>query len=369
MSDIDRLKYLSNQLHQGAQKFANAAQALRQQAQSLDWSTQDLASGVDAWAGAGSRSFTAAWNRYHNSTQKSATSLDNTSQALSKLAQRIDDSVQQMRTAQAMQTASTFLTVGLVVLDVVQLGLDPVTDAATVGMAGADVAVAEGADAAATAIVEADAEIASTLDEIEAGIENTTDAGDIPIDGGSEPSDITFDDGGDEEPPSTGGSGNDGGNGGDCGNGDGNSGIDDGDDSGDGGSSDNGGSSSPNKEDGNKSSNAGSGGNNNLPATTEESVTKKLSDYLLNPDHPVGRSKANWFKSALGFTRDNADKLAKQIVFDPSTAVETGVTPYGTKFNQVISIVGENGKTIDVVFAWIRNNDGIVRLVTAIPTK
>jgi hypothetical protein len=88
----------------------------------------------------------------------------------------------------------------------------------------------------------------------------------------------------------------------------------------------------------------------------------------LKPDHPVGGSKAKWFDQALGFTRENADKLAKQIVFDPAKAVETGVTQYGTKFNQVISIVGENGKTIDVTFAWIRNNDGIVRLVTGIPT-
>jgi len=110
------------------------------------------------------------------------------------------------------------------------------------------------------------------------------------------------------------------------------------------------------------------GGDKNLPTTTEESIGKKLKDYLLNPEHPVGKQKAKWFQSALGFTKDNADKLAEQIVFNPSTAVETGVTQYGTKFNQAICIVGENGKTIDVTFAWIRDNDGLVRLVTAIPT-
>jgi len=110
-------------------------------------------------------------------------------------------------------------------------------------------------------------------------------------------------------------------------------------------------------------------GGDGLPPTTEESVTRKLNDYLLNLDHPVGGLKAKWFGSALGFTRNNADKLAKQIVFDLSVAVETSITPYGTKFNQVISIVGENGKVIDVDFAWIRNNDGVVRLVTAIPAR
>jgi hypothetical protein len=93
-----------------------------------------------------------------------------------------------------------------------------------------------------------------------------------------------------------------------------------------------------------------------------------LRDYLLKLDHPSGGSKANWFKKALGFTQDNMDDLAKQIKFDPKKAIETGVTQHGTKYNQIIKITGANGKVIDVKFAWIRNNDGVVRLVTAIPT-
>ncbi|CAN5720292.1 hypothetical protein BH10ACT9_BH10ACT9_43990 [soil metagenome] len=102
---------------------------------------------------------------------------------------------------------------------------------------------------------------------------------------------------------------------------------------------------------------------------SQASVHDKLERYLLNVDHPVGGPKAKWFEQALGFTRGNADDLARQIVFDPAKAVETGVTQYGTKFNQVVPIVGANGKNIDVVFGWIRNDDGVVRLVTAIPTK
>ena len=52
-------------------------------------------------------------------------------------------------------------------------------------------------------------------------------------------------------------------------------------------------------------------------------------------------------------------------------ATVTGVT--GTwsdevTANQVITIIGANGKSIDVTFAWIRNNDGVVGLVTSIPT-
>ena len=82
-----------------------------------------------------------------------------------------------------------------------------------------------------------------------------------------------------------------------------------------------------------------------------------------------GADKARWFKKALGFTRDNADKLAKQIVFNENVAVQTQVTQHGAKYSQIISIKGANGKVTNVLFAWIKNNDGIVRLVSAIPTK
>ena len=104
---------------------------------------------------------------------------------------------------------------------------------------------------------------------------------------------------------------------------------------------------------------------------TELSVESKLANYLLNPNHAGGgASKAEWFEKALGFNLKNSEELASQIVFDAKKAVQTSVTQYGTKFNQTISIAGANGRTIDVVFAWIRNSsDNVVRLVTAIPAK
>lgn len=79
--------------------------------------------------------------------------------------------------------------------------------------------------------------------------------------------------------------------------------------------------------------------------------------------------KAKWFKDALGFTQDNLEGLAKQLQFDSSKAIQTAVTEYGTNFDQVIKIVGANGRIIDVKFGWIRNKDGVVRLVTGIPTS
>jgi len=49
--------------------------------------------------------------------------------------------------------------------------------------------------------------------------------------------------------------------------------------------------------------------------------------------------------------------------------VKTAETQDGVKYDQIISITGANGRTIDVKFGWIKNNDGVVRLVTAIPAK
>ncbi len=107
-----------------------------------------------------------------------------------------------------------------------------------------------------------------------------------------------------------------------------------------------------------------------LQRLSAESVKRKLDGHLLNPENTKGGAeKAEWFRQALGYTRENSDDLARQIVFDESKAVEFGSTQYGTQYNQVISITGENGKIIDVKFGWIRNSDGVVRLVTAIPTK
>ncbi|WP_338401291.1 VENN motif pre-toxin domain-containing protein, partial [Erwinia amylovora] len=104
-------------------------------------------------------------------------------------------------------------------------------------------------------------------------------------------------------------------------------------------------------------------------AETQASVDKKLTTYLLEKEHPVGGSKAEWFDSALGFNKANSNELAKQIVFDPAKAVKTAETQFGVKYDQVVPITGANGRTIDVKFGWIKNNDGVVRLVTAIPTK
>lgn len=103
--------------------------------------------------------------------------------------------------------------------------------------------------------------------------------------------------------------------------------------------------------------------------TTEESVRIKLERYLLNPAHPEGSDKARWFESALGFTLHNVGEIAKQLIFDETKAVPTEETPFGQKYEQIIKLTGANGRIIDVLFVWIKNTDGVTRLVTAPPPK
>jgi hypothetical protein len=86
-------------------------------------------------------------------------------------------------------------------------------------------------------------------------------------------------------------------------------------------------------------------------------------------NHPTGGPKADWFEQALGFNQDNMEQLASQIHFDENSAVFKGTTPYGDQYNSNLPITGTNGRTITVTFGWIRNLDGVVRLVTAIPTN
>ncbi len=106
-----------------------------------------------------------------------------------------------------------------------------------------------------------------------------------------------------------------------------------------------------------------------LEILSKLSVEEKVTGYLLNLEHPIGASKAVWFQRALGFTQKNASLLSKQLVFDISKATVTGVTEYGVKYSQVISVTGANGKIINVMSIWIKNEDGVTRLVTAFPAK
>ncbi|MGO6693845.1 hemagglutinin repeat-containing protein [Rhizobium johnstonii] len=98
-------------------------------------------------------------------------------------------------------------------------------------------------------------------------------------------------------------------------------------------------------------------------------LKSKLYDYLLNATHPQNQSKATWFKQALGFDQSNWKDLSLQLYFDIGAATATKTTEYGKTYEQVIPILGANGKTINTKFVFMQDNFGTVRLVTGIPTN
>ena len=81
----------------------------------------------------------------------------------------------------------------------------------------------------------------------------------------------------------------------------------------------------------------------------------KLERYLLNPAHPEGKHKGIVFKSALGFEQSDW-KMLRDSIADGLPYHETllGRTDkYGTRYNVTMPITGANGRTVDVLTAWI----------------
>lgn len=84
----------------------------------------------------------------------------------------------------------------------------------------------------------------------------------------------------------------------------------------------------------------------------------KLVSYALDPERDP--DKARVFKSALGYTKDNYRDLKDNIMAHivPEKFHEAGDNGWGMRYNQVVKLSGPNGKTANVMTAWIwRDND------------
>ncbi|WP_199883793.1 DUF6883 domain-containing protein [Anaerosinus massiliensis] len=82
---------------------------------------------------------------------------------------------------------------------------------------------------------------------------------------------------------------------------------------------------------------------------------RKLTDYALNPEHPVGGNKAKVFESALGYNKSNADALMKQVQekLPQSEAILGKADQYGQRYTVDMQITGPNGNTATVRTGWI----------------
>jgi uncharacterized protein DUF6883 len=93
-----------------------------------------------------------------------------------------------------------------------------------------------------------------------------------------------------------------------------------------------------------------------LPAGEQAVVEDvKLLDYVLNPEHPVGRHHAGLFERLLGITRVNYDVLKEQLLQAAmSVEVEPGrPSPFGDKFEMRFLVRGPLG-TRRVLAVWLR---------------
>lgn len=98
----------------------------------------------------------------------------------------------------------------------------------------------------------------------------------------------------------------------------------------------------------------------------EEKFTKYALDPVKQPD------KAKAFKEALGYTLENYQKLIKNIKnnVNESKFVIKSSDKYGTRYEQVMRLTGENGKQANVCTGWIKENENSeARLTSAYVTK
>ena len=106
-----------------------------------------------------------------------------------------------------------------------------------------------------------------------------------------------------------------------------------------------------------------------IPKATEAvAKIEKVRDYLLNLDHPEGKSKAALFES-LGYTRSRWSRLANDISTIARSAPEYSVesTAFGVKYIASGVIGLDHERTGIVLTVWIIEGDRPPRLVTAYP--
>lgn len=95
---------------------------------------------------------------------------------------------------------------------------------------------------------------------------------------------------------------------------------------------------------------------------------EKLTEYSLNPDKAPDKAKV--FKDALGYTLDNYEELLNNIDehFDADKLEERGDSGYGMRYQQIMQLNGPNGKSANVLTAWIEDGEDI-RLTSVYVTK
>jgi hypothetical protein len=97
---------------------------------------------------------------------------------------------------------------------------------------------------------------------------------------------------------------------------------------------------------------------------------EKLTGYLLSLAHPVGRSKAVFFRS-LGYDENNVELLVAglTVIAADNEVAEIETTEFGIKYAVEGPLVTPSGVTTILRTVWIvRSGEVSPRFVTAYPT-
>lgn len=130
----------THEARQAAHQFNMMDQALRDNEHHLMGLISDLLVDPSAWAGPAAQQFESAWQRLRRDTLLGAYFQERTGAALFQLADRVEQLRAERSKAIAAGVGLGILTAGLFVINVLQLGLDPVTDSADVAAGGATAA-------------------------------------------------------------------------------------------------------------------------------------------------------------------------------------------------------------------------------------
>ncbi len=94
---------------------------------------------------------------------------------------------------------------------------------------------------------------------------------------------------------------------------------------------------------------------------------RKLTEYALNPDNPVGADKAVIFERVLGYTRDNYQLLLEQIQSGAmeADAIMKGNDLHGQRYQVDLEVIGTENQRAAIRLGWIIEPESdFARLVT-----
>jgi hypothetical protein len=94
---------------------------------------------------------------------------------------------------------------------------------------------------------------------------------------------------------------------------------------------------------------------------------RKLTEYALNPDNPIGADKAIIFQRVLGYNRDNYQLLLEQIQSQAmaAEAIPKSEDQHGQRYQVELEVVGTANQRAIIQIGWIvQPETDFARLVT-----